>query len=133
MDLRARRGLIGSNEPEEELYPIGTNIITWSGYRAARNENKAISRSNGEYHNKTSDYENGASEIFIPVSTKYTYRKSNDRIYTLAYYDANKNFLGYRIEDNLTIKAITLLKGTKYIRLTWWAGNNLGLSLTRIA
>ena len=131
--MTRRRALLAQQAEEEELYPIGTNIITWSGYLAARDETKEISRDTGELIAKESVYGNGASGIYIPVSNKYAYQKNDNRILTLACYDKNKTYLGWFWINNLNYDPVVFLDGTKFIRLTFWAGANLGIAITRIS
>lgn len=133
MNLMARRRalIIAGITKKEELYPVGTKLrqyygVTWTtGY--------AIDRDTGEYGPTDSAAFNRAFEFFIPVSTEYTYQKNNNRIYTLACYDNDKNYIGWFVVNSLDAYMPEFLPGTKFIRITAWSGNNLLLELTRIA
>lgn len=127
--------MIGSKEPEEELYPIGTDILVWSGYRATLNTSKMIKGSTGEYVDKTDSTIFGASEVYIPVSPKYSYARDANRIRNIVFYDANKAYISstdYMSNYNAgPLRAFP--SATRFIRVTLHANNNQGLKITRTA
>lgn len=132
MDLRTRRGLIGSKEPEEELYPVGTDVLSKyigiSGRFINFDEGYLISPQTGELVAQSGYY---ASAIFIPINPKYTYRKSGNRINMIAFYKQDKTFISGKAINNTNVETITgIPAGAKWIRVGVNSSNR-AITITR--
>jgi len=139
MDLRARRGLIGSNEPEEELYPVGTAILSKyigdkdSGARRNFESGYGINTSTGEYYATGS--ETYASDVYVPVSPKYTYQKNGYRLITWCFYDKDKQYISRApTYNNLNVQTLAKFPANVcYVRIQAHNFANQAIEITRIA
>ena len=123
MDLRARRGLIGSKE-SDELYPVGRDILA----KFAWQSNKGID-SKGEVYDKSQNNVKGPVEI----DPTYTYQKNAYRVTKYAYYDANDNYLGEQVRYNTNIENVPMpYSNARYLRVQV-VDVQRGLAITRIA
>ena len=145
MELMRRRGVMGAKEAPEELYPVGTDIILkYIGLKAGSNKyanfvyNKVLDTS-GAYVDSTNT---AASEAYMEVDPKFRYRKtvrggesSGGRIYRLAYYDKNYQFISSVIHNTLyDVDLAALPNNARYARVsTANTENNWDLAIVRSA
>lgn len=125
-------------QAEPELYPIGTAVLSMfigdkdGGSRRNFNYNYGIDTSTGEYVESSGKY---ASDVFVPVSSNYTYQKNGNRMNTYALYDKDKTFIGmgtpYNNTNTQTLNNFP--NGVCYIRIQAYNFANQNLQLTRIA
>lgn len=136
MDLSRRRDLMGTKVEPEELYPVGTEILSMyigdkdNGARRNFKTNHKIDTSNGEYIEASGYY---ASPVYIPVNHRYTYQKKNARLNTWAFYDKDKNFLRAGPSyNNLNVQTLAKFpKGVCYVRIQAFNYANQNLEITR--
>ena len=136
IELR-RRGL--EKEPEE-LYPVGTAILSMyignkdGGLRRNFKSGYGINTSNGEYY-ATGDGSTYASNIYVPVNPKYSYKKNGYRLIKWAFYDKDKQFLKKGPEmNNLNVQTLEKFPaGTCYIRIQAFNYANQSIEITRTA
>lgn len=135
--LRRRRAMMGqAKAEEEELYPVGTDIVDeyirkQSGFKIGKINNLGDFESVGAYY---------ASEDYIPVNPKYTYRKNDYRLGSnsggyCAWYDASKSFISAFAQDNLNVQNLPKAPSkARYLRIsTRNQSNAVNLKIIRIA
>ena len=124
-------------QAEPELYPIGTAVLSMyigdkdNGVRRNFAYGYAIN-SSGEYVESSGTY---ASDVYVPVSSNYTYQKNGNRMNTYALYDKDKTFMGMGTSYNNTSTQTlnNFPEGVRYIRIQSFNFANQALQLTRIA
>ena len=135
--MAIRRGLMMGNA---DLYPIGTDVITkyvgrgsnglaylYGGYN--------IGETTGNY-GQTSDGSRAASPVYIKIKPTYRFRKGDEgRIYVLAYYDKDYNYISYIQSNNLNVVDLPAPpSNAEYMRYaTHKSNSNWDLTITRIA
>lgn len=134
--ISIRRALMARVESEqEELYPIGTDIINEYIGRGDNWTQHAVINSSGEFVLEPAT-DSFASDLYIPVDPDYTYQKNDYRVRRFAYYDSNYSFLSSVVYDNATRFDTfpALPSQAKWARIqTGNAANKNGLEITRIA
>lgn len=136
MEIR-RRMLIG--QKSNELYPVGTDIVTKyigrNAYGSFIGENNVSINSQGEFVS-------GAyygSPVYLPINPSYRYKKNQYRIYEIAFYDEDFKFISPTWSNkynNLTQMEITdIPSNAAYIRFVTHntADTNWRIAITRIA
>ena len=124
------------NTGPSELYPIGTDILRL--YIGVDSNDQLLLTPNTTIQNGEIVSGNTAtSDIYIPVSTDYVYRKGARRM-AIWYYDSNKAFLGKSdnstwLPEEKTLSAFPT--DTAFIRCQFLNGPNVNwkVDITRIA
>lgn len=136
---RRRALMSGGSESEDQLYSIGTDVIT---KYIGRNVSGVGLFNRGTYSTKTGEITisasggYGTSDIFIPVDPTYSYQKNaQGRIYFLGFYDEDYNFISSRAYNNLNIVDLPAFpENTKYIRIATHSNtNNWKIAIIRTA
>lgn len=127
-------------QKSNELYPIGTDIITkYIGRNADDSfvgEKNVDINNRGEFVSGTQYY---GSPVYLPISPSYRYEKSGYRLYKLTFYDKDYGFISQNTSNyynNLTKMEITdIPSNAAYIRFVTHgtAENNWKIIITRIA
>ena len=131
-------------QQETELYPVGTDVI---GMYVGRDSSTGYGLFESGYDlNSSGEYVSGsfakpANDAYIPIDPEYTYTKNGCRLYIIAFYDFQKQFISRitpspQLYNNLTVKDITdIPQNAKYLRFTAYstAGSNWKLAITRTA
>ena len=131
--LVARRRLLMYKVPE--LYPVGTEIlreyIGSDGRFVDFTADHSISYTDGTYQEDSGFY---ASDVYVPISAKYTYEKSGSRITGrgVAFYDSDKNFISGYFRNNLNVEVISIPENAAFLRVGTNQSNR-ALAITRIA
>jgi len=136
MEIR-RRMLIG--QKSNELYPVGTDIVT---KYIGRNANGSFIGEKNVGLNAQGEFVSGdnyGSPVYLPISPSYRYEKSGNRLYYLTFYDNDYGFISQNRSNyynNLTETEITdIPSNAAYIRFVTHgsAFNNWRIAITRIA
>ncbi len=125
-------------QDEPELYPVGTHILSTyigdkeSGQRRAFVSGYGIDKNTGEYIELSGGY---ASDVFVPVSPKYTYQKSGNRLNTWAFYDKDKNFIQAGPQyNNLNTQTLNPFPaGVCFVRIQAYNFANQAIEIIRTA
>lgn len=136
--LVARRRLLMYKEPE--LYPVGTHILSMyigdkdGGERRNFESGYGINTSTGEYY-ATGSGNTYASDVYVPVSPKYTYQKSDWRLTTWCFYDKDKQYISRApIYNNLNVQTLAKFPDNVcYVRIQAYNFANQAIEITRIA
>ena len=122
-----------------ELYPIGTDIVTKyigrNAYGSFIGEQKVGINSQGEF--VSGNYY--GSPVYLPINPSYRYEKNKYRIYEIAFYDEDCGFISLALSNkynNLTQMEITdIPSNAAYIRFVTHgtAYVNWRIAITRIA
>ena len=120
MDLMMRRNALLACGKEEELYPIGTDIIT---KYIGRDENGAFIGEQNVDINSQGEFVSGSSygsPVYLPINSSYRYEKDLYRVYRLTFYDKNYGFISQNTSNkynNLNRVEITdIPSNAAYIR-----------------
>lgn len=129
-------------QTSNELYPVGTDIIT---KYIGRNDNGSFIgeknvdiNSQGEFVRVVSVSCYG-SPVYLPISPNYRYEKNGYRMYNLTFYDKDYGFISQNNSNqynNTTQMEITNIpSNAAYIRFVTHgtASNNWRIAITRIA
>lgn len=136
--LRRRRAMMGQKTEEEELYPVGTDIVLkYIGLRAGSTTEKDFVSGYG-YNNQGEYIERSgyaASPVYMEVDSAYRYSAKGGRIYHLCYYDKDKSFISYIVSNTTAERTLPALPArARYARVDTLANmNNWILSITRIS
>jgi len=138
--IQRRRGMIGSKEPEEELYPVGTHILSMyigdkdGGERRNFESGYGINTSTGEYY-ATGNGNIYASDVYVPVNPKYTYQKNDWRLNTWCFYDKDKQYISKAPSyNNLNVQTLAKFPANvRYVRIQAYNFANQKIEITRIA
>ena len=141
-----RRGLIGSKEPEGELYPVGTDLVT--KYIGRDDDGKGLFE-HGTFNTGTGEIETeitgsgyGVSTVFMPVNPRYSYQKTRiadgraaGRLYFCGFYDKNYNYISYIAYNSLAVVNLPAFPNeARYIRIaTHEVSNNWTIAIVRTA
>ena len=124
-------------QAEPELYPIGTAVLSLfigdkdSGQRRNFKSGYGIDKNTGEYVELSGGY---ASDVYVPVSSKYTYQKSGNRLNTWAFYDKDKNYIQAGPQyNNLNVQQLNPFPaGVCFVRIQAFNFSNQAIQITRI-
>ena len=136
MDLMHRRRELIAMQKEEELYPIGTDILEM--YIGRDSSGKVLTTEGYGINSSGETYQisgRSTSETYIPVSQRYTYKKGAKRV-MFHCYDKNKNYLGVLESPETWLPSEVDIRnnfvaGTVWVRVTLLTGNNRVVAVTR--
>lgn len=137
MDLIRRRDLMGTKAEPEELYPVGTEIL--STYLGTRSDGKIAMTNQHRINKDTGEYEaytyQSARDVYIPIKSSYTYRKGSRGIPWVSFYDNSKKYLSYTTATAESgAMNIPIPRSAKFMRITGTTNSNLwNYSITRTA
>lgn len=109
----------------KELYPVGTDICDMYGFKDTATTSVSINTGTGELYTVASSAYWTSAE-FAPINPSYTYAKKYYRLYRVAYYDNNYNFIGYTESMNNTIDGDVLTNipsDARYVRIAMYHPN----------
>lgn len=145
--MTRRRALMAQKIEDEELYPVGTDLVAMyigrdvNGLGLFNHEHTISNVSNtiGEY---VEGPYNAASPIYLPIDPKYRYQKNKGynsyqggRMYYFTWYDANHNFISQFSENNFdNVDLPAPPSNARYARFaTHDNDNNWGIAIIRIS
>lgn len=99
-----RRRFLLTKKTEQELYPIGTDIVKKYVYDEGYSfiYDTTLSSTTGEVISGSYATE----EIYIPIDPTYTYEKNGYRLSRACWYDSNKTYITYTAQNNTNTEVI---------------------------
>ena len=137
--MQRRRELMAMQNVVEELYPIGTDIITM--YYGRDSDGHFVGESNVtiDADGQWVSGNNYGNKTYIPIDPTYRYQKSANRMYYVTFYDDDYRCVlsnRHGTYNNLNVQEIeNIPSDARYMRFVshLTASTNWSIKITRIA